>query len=70
MGKQNRTRRVNYCNPCRICGNKNITEIITKGGSFMMCENCKISTDIGATSKIASMYWNAIMTKEENNNGR
>lgn len=64
------SRRYNYCNPCRICGNTNITEILTPSGSFMTCENCNISSDIGKTAKIASDYWNAIMKKEEENNGR
>lgn len=63
-------RRTNYCNPCRICGNTNITEVLTEHGSFMTCDICHISTDIGRTSKIASIYWNALMQKEENNNAR
>ena len=63
-------RRDNYCNPCRICGNTKISEYITPSGSYMSCDVCKISTDIGTTSMEASLYWNAVMKKEENGNGR
>ena len=48
--------------PCEICGNTKIIEVITKNGSFMTCEKCHISTDIGRTAKEASFYWNAVMT--------
>ena len=60
--KNNRARRTNKCKPCKLCGNKRITEVILPNGySFMMCEKCNISTDAGATTNLASMFWNKVM---------
>ena len=52
----------NGCQPCIFCGNTEINEYMTENGSYMSCDRCKISTDIGKTSDEATYYWNRLMS--------